>query len=88
MRHAPPDRTFLVVARNEQRRFVGIVGLFPDVFLVWIAPAENRFDGIEAVDHVMHVTPWIAGCESVIAGCRVVEDGGFWNAFGHDQILP
>src|SRR5271155_4343622 len=29
-----------------------------------------------------------AGRESVTAGCRVVVDSGFWNAFGHDRILP
>jgi len=86
--HAPADSSLLEVARDEQLAFVRVTDLLPNAFALRIAPRERLFDGVESVDQVMHVTPRKAGREAVIPGCRIVENYGFGNAFGHDRILP
>ena len=65
--HAPGDGSLLEVARDQQLRFVRVAGFLPNAFPVWIAPSEYLFDGIESVDHMMHVTARVAGGESVLA---------------------
>ena len=85
MRHAPTDSSRFIIARDKQLRFVGIAGFFPDALLVWIAPSEHIFDGIERRYRVVRMPSRKSRGETVIAGRRVVENGGFGNAFGHNS---
>jgi hypothetical protein len=52
---------------------------------VWIAPAEHLVDGIECRYRVVRMTAGKAPGEAVIAGCRIVENCSFGNAFVHDS---
>ena len=86
MRHPPSDRSLFVIAR-EQFGFVGVAGFLPNAFPVRIAPGQHVIDRVERRYRVMLGTAREARRKAVTASCRIIEDGGFWDAFGHDQIL-
>ena len=88
MRHGPGHGSFLEVARDKKLRFVRVARFLPDAFLMWIAPGEHLLDGIEGRYRVVWRMAGEAGREAIPAGCRIVENRGFGNTFGHDQILP